>query len=303
MRSRQICPLVCPLVCPLLWSLAWTPVMGPAVRLIWAVCLRFCLMFGLLFSLASPPLVAAQGWGAWGDTVFRHYNAQNGLPNSAATAMAQDGAGFLWIGTQDGLVRWDGYRFRQYLPQAGNPNSLSDNYIQTLHTDRQGRLWLGTLNGGLLRHDPQTDGFVRYGSGLDWGVVNSVLELNHTRRLWVGTGNGLREFDAAGGPIGHSFAGEQIGALLGARDQTVWLASGRDLYAVPATTSFRRDGVPPIRFASDIYCLFQASDGAILVGTRRNGGFRLTPGATRPIPLPGGLEQDWITAFAEPLPG
>lgn len=302
MRLRPICRIRrIRWNCPLPWWLAVWPVMTVAARVI---CLAW-LLPGLCMAGTAP--AAALGWRVWGDIVFRHYNAQNGLPSSGTTAMAQDGNGFLWIGTQDGLVRWDGYRFRLYLPQAGNPNSLSDNYIQTLYTDRQGRLWIGTLNGGLLRHEPETDGFVRYGSGQGgvpgWGVVNSVLEVSSGKRMLVATGNGVRSFDPAGGPIAHMRAGEKIGALLQARDDTVWLASGRDLYAAPARTDVTRATGSPIRFASDIYCLFQASDGAILVGTRRNGAFRLARGATQPQALPGELEQDWIAAFAEPLPG
>ena len=75
------------------------------------------------------------------DTVFEYLARDNDLPNSTApTALAEDGEGFLWVGTQNGLARWDGYHFRSYKADPAIPGSLPDNLVRQLHTDTRGRL-------------------------------------------------------------------------------------------------------------------------------------------------------------------
>ncbi len=92
-------------------------------------------------------------WAQLADPVFQHFSGDRGLPNNIVTAVAQDGDGFIWAGTQSGIARWDGYRFRRYQSDNRDPTAISDNYIQTLHTDRAGRLWIGTIGGGVSRYD------------------------------------------------------------------------------------------------------------------------------------------------------
>lgn len=70
------------------------------------------------------------------------------LSSNSATCFCQDNYGFVWIGTQYGLNRFDGYKFKTYLHDADNPNSsVNDNSITTLFNDSQGRLWIGTRKG------------------------------------------------------------------------------------------------------------------------------------------------------------
>lgn len=102
----------------------------------------------------------SHNWNNLADMVFRHFTTQQGLPQSSATVLAQDGEGFIWVGTQGGLARWDGYRFRNYLPIPNDPTSLPDNYVLSLFKDQQNRLWIGTNGGGVARYDAQTDSFV-----------------------------------------------------------------------------------------------------------------------------------------------
>jgi hypothetical protein len=65
-------------------------------------------------TIPDPPVATAR-WSALADVVFEHLARDNELPNSTApTALAEDGEGFLWVGTQNGLARWDGYHFRSY---------------------------------------------------------------------------------------------------------------------------------------------------------------------------------------------
>src|SRR5947209_1290547 len=78
---------------------------------------------------------------------FRSLTDVDGLSQLSALAIAQDRDGFLWIGTQVGLNRYDGVTFRTFIRQRGQPDSLSEHYISALLADPDGSLWIGTLNG------------------------------------------------------------------------------------------------------------------------------------------------------------
>lgn len=121
----------------------------------WALGLAAALCFG---AVGAAP--AEKRWSSLADITFQHLSQEQGLPNAIATAVAEDGQGFLWVGTLGGLARWDGYRFKVYKGDPQRPGALPDNYVQSLHGDKAGRLWVGTSAAGLLRHDPATDRFV-----------------------------------------------------------------------------------------------------------------------------------------------
>src|SRR5690349_8248984 len=92
---------------------------------------------------------------------FRSLTDADGLSQLSALAIAQDRDGFLWIGTQVGLNRYDGATFRTFIRQRNQPESLSEHYISTLLADPDGSLWVGTLNG-LNHFDPKTETFAAF---------------------------------------------------------------------------------------------------------------------------------------------
>ena len=82
------------------------------------------------------------------------------LTSTLVTALAQDRQGFIWIGTQNGLNRFDGYRFTPYLYKKNNSRSICHNHVSNLYVDGSGRLWVGT-GKGLALYDERTDDFQR----------------------------------------------------------------------------------------------------------------------------------------------
>jgi len=78
---------------------------------------------------------------------FKHITIDDGLSQSSCFSVVQDTKGFIWVGTEAGLNKYDGYNIRVYTPDAKNPASLSNNYIYTLCVDNSGRLWVGTDSG------------------------------------------------------------------------------------------------------------------------------------------------------------
>ncbi len=83
------------------------------------------------------------------------------LSSSLINCVAQDRYGFIWVGTEFGLSKFDGYRFTNYLHDGNDTTSISDNIITDFLVDSDGRLWIGTARG-LMRYDYQKDCFVRY---------------------------------------------------------------------------------------------------------------------------------------------
>ena len=90
------------------------------------------------------------------DKAFNHYvidtwSIEDGLPQITATCLAQDHTGYIWVGTQSGLARFDGVRFVVYTPQS--EPALAGVWIRSLLVDRQGRMWVGTYQGLAVYQD------------------------------------------------------------------------------------------------------------------------------------------------------
>jgi len=118
-----------------------------------------------------------------------HYQPKDGLSFGVVTSITQDEDGFLWIGTTDGLNRFDGVTFKVYKSDVSNPTALASNYINTLHTDDQGTLWVAS-KGGLQYYDQNQDRFIHYTVARIGGGRKSVrFTIADKGNLWVETGS------------------------------------------------------------------------------------------------------------------
>lgn len=123
-------------------------------------------------------------------------------------ALTQDSYGFLWLGTDDGLYRYDGYSLRQYSHEPGNPRSLTDNMVMLIYKDRAGILWIGTASGGLDRFDPARDTFTHYrhdpndSQSLRNDYIAALYQ-DRTGAMWVDTVDGFDRLDVASGRFFH----------------------------------------------------------------------------------------------------
>ena len=121
------------------------------------------------------------------ELVFRSWRTDAGLPHNTVNAIVQTRDGYLWIGTRDGLARFDGVRFTVFGLHEGLPSVE----VQTLYEDRHGTLWIGTSGGGLSRWrggQIETVTFPQYLAAS--GTVSSLAE-DGVARLWIGTRAGL----------------------------------------------------------------------------------------------------------------
>lgn len=149
------------------------------------------ILYGILVC-CSLPVVFVLG----AETVhFKEVSLSEGLSQSSVFSMLQDSKGFLWVATQDGLNRYDGYGFKVYKPEPGNPHSLSHNFIWPLCEDGSGGIWVGTMGGGLNRFDPRSERFHRYPvNPADPENLNGLfvisLYLDGEGSLWIASTDG-----------------------------------------------------------------------------------------------------------------
>lgn len=217
----------------------------------------------LAFLLAAPAAMGerpAAGRPAAGPpaaeppAVFRQLSLEAGLSQAVIRAVALDAQGLLWMGTEDGLNRYDGYGFTVFRNDPLDPHSLSDNGVLAIAPGRGNVLWLGTTDRGLAQLDLQTQQFRRFlpepgrKGGFPVPTVLAVLE-DRAGRLWAGTGGG----------------------------GLVRLSPGSSDFTV-----FAPDSSDPASFPSAfVQAIAEDPSGAIWVGTAGQGLLKLDPGTAR----------------------
>src|ERR1043165_3892011 len=117
-----------------------------------------------------------------------------GLPTARRHAIVQARSGFIWCGTQEGLVRYDGTTMRVYRPVDKDPASISAGFVTALALDASGKLWVGTAERGVNLYDPATDHFTRFmrepgKSPLSSEGVTSILR-DRKDRMWFAMSGG-----------------------------------------------------------------------------------------------------------------
>ena len=165
---------------------------------------------------------------------FAHVTTKQGLSMNTVQCIVQDQDGFMWIGTDDGLNRYDGLTVRTFKNIPDDSTSISSNSIRALLVDPAGRLWIGTDDGGLNYYDANHETFkvIEADSlnGLSSAQVSSLL-LRDDQSMWVGTSDGLNLLDL-----------ESL-AVTRLTDET--------------------DDLP----FDDVYCLYNTVDGQLWMGT------------------------------------
>lgn len=133
--------------------------------------------------------------------MFSQFTTKDGLSSNSINSVIQDQKGFLWIGTEDGLNRFDGYSFKVYRNKRGDNSSLSNNFIWSLCEDKDGMIWIGTDGGGINGFDPVTEKFVRFvydekdDNSLSSDIVQNVF-VDSKNNLWTSTwGGGLNLYE------------------------------------------------------------------------------------------------------------
>lgn len=122
--------------------------------------------------------------------VFQHYTTDDGLPDNTVTCIRQSPDGFLWVGTTNGLSRFDGKHFKRYNAGKGN-RKLSFSHIQDLEIDEDGGIWIATRRG-LNRLDPTVDTFLRISQEKYRDMPSEIghdVTIDHEGRVWYASDN------------------------------------------------------------------------------------------------------------------
>ncbi|TKG96335.1 response regulator [Puteibacter caeruleilacunae] len=122
------------------------------------------------------------------DYNFISLSVENSLTHNTITSFFQDNQGEIWIGTENGLNRYDGINVFQYHHKTGDSTSLSRSHIKTIAQDHQGTIWVGTTNG-LNKYLPQHNNFIPVAQLKNIACLSSLKDSQDN--FWVGTNEGL----------------------------------------------------------------------------------------------------------------
>ncbi len=153
--------------------------------------------------LSLLPALAAAESGP--QMLFNRLGGDAGLSQGSVMGIVQDSTGFLWLGTEDGLNRYDGERLQHFVRDRNDPRSLPNNWISALAVDGEGRLWIGTDGGGVVYRLPGDPRFHVPTNDAGRPLVDPqgrarFLVPTPRGRLWIGTRNaGLKLLDLTAG--------------------------------------------------------------------------------------------------------
>jgi diguanylate cyclase (GGDEF)-like protein len=245
--------------------------------------------------------MAVEASGTENQMRFGRLTLDDGLSHGSILAIHQDTRGFLWVGTEAGLNRYDGYNFVQYRHDPDVPGSLPHDYILGLAEDDNGDIWIGTDGGGLGRWNHRTDTFVSLTKestspdGLASNLVRAVT-LDGEGLLWIGTRDrGLQSFDPIAGKwqsFRHdpedptSLGNDAVYAISIDDDGTMWIGTDGGLGRLdPETglfTNFRSDADEAGSLSDDqVRSIFRDTRGDLWVGTWQGGLNRLDESTDR----------------------
>jgi ligand-binding sensor domain-containing protein/AraC-like DNA-binding protein len=241
------------------------------------------------------------------DVQFKHLSIEDGLSQSTVRAILQDDFGFMWIGTADGLNRFDGYEFTIFRNNPDDHFSICGDYINALVKDDKSCIWIGT-DMGLSKYDPESEKFINFRNDsthphvLHDYFITVLLADKFRKGLWVGIKNsGLYWFDEekktffrypqtadnSGNLCNHS-----IFALCFSGPNTLWIGTNIGLFEFNLLTKvfyhhphIKDDLNTP---ASDhIQSLFYTENGILWIGTGKGlNHLKLSSGKVTRIPFP-----------------
>lgn len=254
---------------------------------------------------------------------FINFNTKHGLPTSFITDMCQDRAGFIWVGTDNGLSRFDGAKFTNFFFDPKNKNSLSGNRIYKVTEDKAGNIWIAS-NHGIDKFIKQTQSFRRYNyTPDDSGSIpdNEVYDVfsDSKGRLWIGTLQGMGLYNPAKDnfiryylpPDSNNFEfANSVSSIREDKQGNIWISPQTEgIYKfIPEKGTFVHTPVEGTNFRHSINpnskLLFIDNENTIWLGTGGNGLFKYQPSVQtvkwyRSLPFKKGLNNNIIFDFVD----
>jgi len=248
----------------------------------------FIKLFFFLLSFYSSLFVGSANANS---LTFSDLPGGNGASLNVVSVIYRDHLGFIWIGSSDGLNRYDGYNYKVYRHNMDDVQSISENIVTGINEDEQGNLWVATRNG-LNKFNRSTEQFKRFYSTSN---ERNTLISNHITRLikddngafWIGSTKGIQHFD----PVSENFSDisldnntninseEHITALHQDSDGSLWVGTetkGLKHYLTPKTptsviTYQHLPNISSSLSANDVTVITQDASGTVWVGTKSGG--------------------------------
>jgi len=207
--------------------------------------------------------------GPDGPYMLEAWTVEEGLPQNSVLCVLQDKTGYIWFGTQSGLVRFDGVAFRIY--DRWNTPGMKNDKITALYEDERGTLWVGTGTGGLCRKINEDWTTYTTGEGLSNNDIRAIYG-ERNGNLWIGTANGINRFDTGNEKIevytdGENPWGNTVTAMCALPGGGLWVGSyGSGLYTLK---DGRYEPVAPggKPLENEITSLYQDRVGRLWIGT------------------------------------
>ena len=224
---------------------------------------------------------------AYDNINFRNITIEDGLSQATVETILQDSKGYIWLGTNDGLNRYNGYEFKVYRHEKNNLNSIVNNYIVDLKEDLEGNIWVGTANGvSKISYDNET--ITNYLDGEDEGSlshynIGEILILSDGRIL-IGTSDGLNLYDEYTDSFKRIFNDDRLSSqMIYSLDEdlegNIWVGTDNGLNKIS------KDSDEVIQYFNDqshnsigenrIYEVYCDDDGFIWAGTFTKGALRI----------------------------
>ena len=245
------------------------------------------LVQGLVLGLLAGSAAAAS------PMVFQHLGLDDGLSQSTVMATFQDSRGLIWIATESGLNRYDGYDVTVYSREPGNANALSSDYIWAIDEDANGDIWFATDGGGVSVWSHETDRFRTYShesndeNSLSSDSIRNLL-VGDDGIVWIATRNaGLNRLDPVSDAVTrfsadpqdpNSISSNELFALLMDRDGNLWVGTSDGLNRwSPRSQVFTHFDLGDELRGRNILALAEDSAGDIWAGTFEGGLAQLNP--------------------------
>ncbi|MFA7419653.1 MAG: two-component regulator propeller domain-containing protein [Melioribacteraceae bacterium] len=185
-------------------------------------------------------IVFGLSYGQSQKIIFDRIAKEQGLIPGNVNDIIQDSVGFIWMATENGLCRYDGYNFIYYKHEVSDGNSLSYNHVFSLLEDKNGIIWVGTLGGGLNKFNSKTGKFKRfvhnpaYPNSISHDIIFKVYR-DSKKKIWISTlGGGLNLFDPERETFtrymhsksdSNSISSNMVSAIYEDRNKSLWLGT------------------------------------------------------------------------------
>lgn len=243
---------------------------------------RCMLLLIVLGFFASAPAVALDPAKAFSQYMQTNWNVQNGLRQKTVNAVAQTTDGFLWLATEEGLIRYDGQTFVTF--DERNALGLGDRMIRSLAPSPDGGMWIGTMTG-LARYDHGI--FTSFRNETEFYTDVYDLGLTGDGSVWFSSDSGLRRYNMRAESlhvytVADGLPSNGITGIAGAADGTVWIGTRRGLVHY-VNDRFKSYTCTRCEASGDIVSVARGSHGTMWAGMSDGSVARWADGELSPV--------------------